>query len=519
MAVLALPLAALWALRVYESALVRQTEEELVAQAAVWSAAFRQELRRNAPDAVPGPLSKPDGGLDATLGATLGATAVSLLRRPELDLAADPVLPPPPGPQAAGAPDPQAAAAGQALLPMVRDAQAVTLSALRLTDGRGVIVASTGNDTGLSLAGWPEVAQVLAGAPVVTTMRRRDPVQAPLSSISRTARLRVFVALPVQGGAGLAGVAVLSRTPRDLGQAVWDKRWELTGLAALLLFAGGLLAAGLSRLVTRPLAVVVAQAQHVALGGDAQALRRPGTREVADLSAALTRMAATLDRRARYITAFAASVSHEFKTPLAGLRGAAELLEDHADTLPASERAKLLRVVSSSTTRLDTLVRRLLELARADMMRPGAGPATPVAAVLDGLLPAYRERGLRVTQRAGRQTVALPPDALGALLASLLDNAALHGGRAAAVSVEVTSAARRTVITVTDGGPGITAANSARIFEPFFTTARSQGGTGLGLCIARSIAAGAGGSVDLVPSPAGTCFRVELPGDSHAGHG
>ncbi len=124
----------------------------------------------------------------------------------------------------------------------------------------------------------------------------------------------------------------------------------------------------------RPLSFVVAQAQSVALGGRATPLRRPGMREVADLSDALTRMAAMLDQRARYIIAFAASVSHEFKTPLAGLRGAAELLEDNADTLPSEERARLLRILAGNTQRLDILVRRLLDMARADMIRPGAWP-------------------------------------------------------------------------------------------------------------------------------------------------
>ena len=502
LAVLALPVTGLWALRLYESALVRQTESELVSQAVVWAAAFRQELRRNAPDAAPPPAAVPGG---------LSPTALSLLRRPGLDLAEDPVLPPPPDPAPTTQPaDPRAAAVGQALEPMLRDAQATTLSALRLTDARGVVVASTGPDMGDSLAAWDEVARVLAGAPVATSMRHRDPVQASAGSISRTTGLRVFVALPVQGADGLAGAVVLSRTPRDVWQAIWGKRVPLAGLAAFLLGVGMLLAAGLSRLVARPLAIVVAQAEHVALGGQAVPLRHPGTREVAALSASLTRMAAMLDRRARYIVAFAASVSHEFKTPLAGLRGAAELLED-ADTLQPGERARLLAIVASSTARLDHLVRRLLDLARADMMRPGPAVATPVRAVVAGLLPGYRERGLAVTATLGEETVALPPDALAALLGNLLDNAAAYAGSDASVTITACSAHGMTAITVGDDGPGVSPANRARVFDPFFTTARASGGTGLGLSIVRAIAVGAGGAAELVEGGRGACFRIELP--------
>ncbi len=512
MAVLALPITALWAVRVYESALVGQTEDELVAQAVVWSAAVRAELGRLSPETpAPPPLANHAGGLSAA--------AVSLLTRPGVDLAIDPVLPPPPAAApATRVPDPLASAIGRALSPMIQDAQPVALSALRLTDAHGVIIATTGTDLGKSLAGWQEVARVLAGAPIATALRRREAweMSDSVGTLSRPSGLRVFVVLPVQGAAGLLGAVVLSRTPRDMGQAVWAKRWELGALLVSLLAAGGLLAAGLSRLVTRPLAVVVAQAQFAALGGQAAPLRRPGTREVADLSAALTRMATMLDQRARYITAFAASVSHEFKTPLAGLRGAAELLEDHADTLPAAERRKLLGILAGNTQRLDRLVRRLLDLARADMMRPGAGPATNVDAVLEALLHAYRERGMAVHVDVGSCTVALPADALSALLASLLDNAAAHAsadghGSGASVTVSARSGDARTWITVEDNGPGISPANRGRVFEPFFTTSRDQGGTGLGLSIVRAMAQGVGGNAELLASEGGASVCVELP--------
>jgi signal transduction histidine kinase len=319
------------------------------------------------------------------------------------------------------------------------------------------------------------------------------------------------VALPVQGANGPVGAVVLSRTPRDVWQAIWGKRWPLAGLAAFLLSMGVAAAAGLSRLVARPLTVVVAQAEHVARGGDAMPLRRPGTREVAALSAALTRMAAMLDRRARYIVAFAASVSHEFKTPLAGLRGAAELLEDHADRLQPGERAKLLAIVTSSTARLDQLVRRLLDLARADMMRPGRDVRTRVGAVVAELQPLYRERGLAIVTELTNETVALPHDALVALLSNLLDNSLKYGGGSSMVTIRARCGMGRTAIMVADDGPGISAANRTRVFDPFFTTARESGGTGLGLSIVRAIAAGAGGTVDLVEHGHGACFHIELP--------
>jgi hypothetical protein len=205
MAVLALPITGLWVLRLYESALVRQTESELVAQAAVLAGAFREELRRTYATAAPWGAPAP----------------FSPAQLPGLDLAVDPILPPPPDPVRAGAAQAQAAAIGAILSPVLRDAQSLTLSALRITDAQGVVVATTGGDLGLSLAAWQEVAAVLHGAPIVTTLRRNEKLAATPGGFFRGTGLRVFVALPVQGAGGVAGAVVLSRTPRDLAQTLW----------------------------------------------------------------------------------------------------------------------------------------------------------------------------------------------------------------------------------------------------------------------------------------------------------
>ena len=315
LAILALPLAGLWALRLYESALIRQTESELVAQAAVLAGMFREQLHMRSAASAPGtpPLVAPAG--------------LHMARRQGLDLALDPVLPPQPGDQPGPPGDPAALAAGQALQPVLRDAQSVTLASFRITDRQGVIVASTGTDLGRSLAGWEEVARSLAGEPLVTAMHRRDPAQHVPGGFTRTAGLRVFVALAVTDTDGrVGGAVVLSRTPSSVVETVWGKRAELAGLFLLLLGGGFGLALAISRLITRPLGVVVAQAQAVAAGRKMGRPPRPGTREVAELSAAIARMAGTLAQRADYIGGFAASVSHEFKTPMAAIRAAAELL-------------------------------------------------------------------------------------------------------------------------------------------------------------------------------------------------
>src|SRR5205823_6427686 len=194
-------------------------------------------------------------------------------------------------------------------------AQQVTLASIRLLDPHGIIVATTGGDLGRSFAGLAEVERALHGDPVSLMRWRERPATIVPGGISRGANLRVFVTLPIVEGDRVVGALMLSRTPRDVMQAIWGKRHQLAALALLLLVTGLVLAILVSRLVARPLDTVVAQARRVAAGEpDASApLARRGTREIVELSAAVSRMAETLARRADYIRSFAAHVSHEFK--------------------------------------------------------------------------------------------------------------------------------------------------------------------------------------------------------------
>lgn len=509
--VLALPLVGVLFLRLYESALIRQTEAELVAQAAVLSAMFKAQRQAVLAGATPPVADEPP--------AARVPGPLEIARREGLDLRHDPVLPSQPDPQPARPPAPLAAVVGTLMAPVLKEAQEITLAAMRIADARGVIVASTGADVGRSLLAQDEVRRALRGEPVSVMRAREKKATWVPGGISRGAGLRVFVALPVLDsgpvldGGRVLGVVLLSRTPADIGQAVWGKRWELGAVGAALLALGTVLALAASRLITRPLGVVTAQAAQVAAGETTAVmpLHRPGTREVAELSAALTLMAAKLEQRAGYIGSLATHIAHEFKTPLAAARGAAELLEDHGSAMSDHERAHFLGVVADSVARLDRLTGRLLELARADMMpASGAGPL-PLQPMLARAAERFAPRGLQVAVAPSDARVSVAEDALEPMLDGLLANALAHAGPGQ-VDLSARAHAGRVLVRVADAGPGVSPANAARVFQPFFTTARAQGGTGLGLAIVAALAASAGGSVRLADSAQGAAFELDLPG-------
>ena len=525
--ILVLPLGGIAVLRVYESALIRQTESELIAQGVFVSAAYRtlfdRAVRPARAKSPPNPLaldSLDDYGVAPThveprANPSTGPWRPQLVR---LDLAQDPVYPVPPGPEATEQrADPVAAMVGRELEPVLRDAQVTTLAGMRVIDYRGVIVATTGGDVGQSLLNHDEARRALAGE-YVSLMRRRgnQSPPPPLDSISRGARIRVAVAVPIVHHGRVLGAVTLLRTPANIQQAIRGKRKQLLwGSAGLLLIVVSL---SLFTAVTigRPVRALIGQARRAARGepNAVTPLRHAGTREIAELSETVAAMARTLEERARYIRDFAAHVSHEFKTPLTAIRGTVELMRDHGQDMDGAERERFLALLESDAERLERLVKRLLELARADMAGGDAGDArTELRPVLEALANRYRERGLDVTVESPATPLfaRLHADTVDSMLASLLDNVRQHAGAGARATLRPPGRGEDVALQVADDGAGISQNHAGRIFEPFFTTARGAGNTGLGLSIVRSLLQAHGGRIERVPAERGTCFEITLP--------
>jgi signal transduction histidine kinase len=500
--VMLLPLGGIAWLRLYESALVRQTESELLAQGAVVAAAYKAAW-----------LRVPDQEILADLPTVFSAPGEWQPRQPRLDLAVDPIQPRPGG--AIATPlraEPRAAAVGAEFSAVLQEVRRTTLAGIRVLDYQGIVVASTAGDFGGQLT-QAEVLRALRGE-TVSLLRERHSDSAPASgSLSRAAGIRVFVALPVIHRNHVLGAVLLARTPSSIWDTIQGKRRPLI-YASLALLAVVLMLSWLTtRTIAKPIAELRAQAQRAARGetGAVRPLRHAGTREVAELSESVTAMAQTLEARADYIRRFAAHVSHEFKTPLTSIRGAVELLRDHADTLTADERARFQDMIAADTTRLDRLVRRLLELARADVTRAGQQRSDALAVLRD--CAARAESLGSVIERElpeGAAWVPMPVEELESVFGNLLDNARVHAP-GSLQRIVATLGASELQIRFEDAGPGISAANAARIFEPFFTTARGVGSTGLGLAIIRALLTAHGGDISLRASDVGAVFLVRLP--------
>jgi signal transduction histidine kinase len=272
------------------------------------------------------------------------------------------------------------------------------------------------------------------------------------------------------------------------------------------------LAGLVSRGVTRPIEALSAASREVAAGGG-QVPETPSTAaiEIRALYEDFRAMAARIERRSGYLRDFAAAVSHEFKTPLAGIGGATELLQDHFETMSKADRRRFLANIAADGERLSQLVTRLLDLARADMAPVETDVATDASPAVRRAADAQAGAGFTVDLDLPEQlpNVAAPAATVESVVTVLLQNSRQAGASRAAVAAR--AVADRVLLTVSDDGPGVPAADRERLFEPFFTSRREAGGTGLGLSIARSLLAASHATIDLVPSPAGARFEVSLP--------
>ncbi|MFO1255340.1 MAG: HAMP domain-containing sensor histidine kinase [Sphingomonadaceae bacterium] len=499
----ALPGIAALGLRVYENALVRRTEAEVSAQAAALSAAAAL-LWPGAPPAA----TVPETPVQEMSRLDPYAAAITT----GIDLRSTPILPErPPAQRAASPPDPAALEAARRIAPALAETKAATLASIVLLDREGTMVS--GREVGLSLGSLTEVRAALAGGSQ-TVMRYNTSYRRGwlLHWLSPATDIRLHHARAIMVGGQVVGVVLVSRSPSALFRGMWED-WGKILLGVVVIF--GLLlgiAAVLARAIVVPVERLSAATRALAQGRSAS-LRSPTleVREIRGLNADFALMAEAINRRSRYLRDFAASLSHEFKTPLAGIRGGIELLQDHGEGMDKDRRARFLSNMEGDADRLSRLVSRLMELAQADMAQGDAEARGEVGPVLARLADAHSAPGFAVTYtiEPDYPALAIAEEALETVLATLIENARQAG--ASALAITTGHRGRFASLALSDNGPGVPEADRVRVFDPFFTSKRDTGGTGLGLPIARALAESRGGSLELGEGGGGACFVLTLP--------
>jgi PAS domain S-box-containing protein len=215
---------------------------------------------------------------------------------------------------------------------------------------------------------------------------------------------------------------------------------------------------------------------------------------------------------------FVATISHELRTPMAAVYGAAATLLGRE--LAPDQHRQLLEMIGTQAARLSQITEQVLlanQLDRGDLRveRERVDLGDLVRASVDAIRPQIGEEIALEVQVAPEVGAASgDADRMQQVLVNLLDNAVKYGDSPVTVRAEPVNGSVR--ISVADAGPGITLGEQERIFEKFYRAdpqlTRAPGGTGLGLYISRELVERMGGRLEVRSKPgAGATFVVELP--------
>jgi heavy metal sensor kinase len=328
---------------------------------------------------------------------------------------------------------------------------------------------------------------------------------------------RVFALAMQAGGRRQVVVAALALAQREalLREARTAYAIAIPATLALALAGGYFLA----RRALAPVTTLATQAQRIGASTLHERLSVGAAHdELAQLARAFNELLARLDRAFEQQRQFMADASHELRTPVAVVRGEADVALAR-ESRPVAEYRESLDVIRDEARRMSRLIDDLLLLARSDaggqsLARSELYLDELVADSVRAVRALAAERGAAVRYEAEGELPMRGDEALlRRAVTNLLDNAIKYGGS------EVTVTARRDgagayVITVADRGPGIPAEIRDRIFDRFVRGADGGDtpGAGLGLAIARRIAEMHGGSLELARTgPEGSEFRLRLP--------
>jgi signal transduction histidine kinase len=383
------------------------------------------------------------------------------------------------------------------------DAQIAALS----VHGDRVTVRETPNDAALDRRSW-----VIADGAVLEHPSGVSPdLDAAAIALGRQGRAQEVEgpgdvrlrAQPIQpdGSGVVRGAVVVGLSVAPLESL---RSWVLLGsvvIAVLVLAAGALATRSAVNGALRPVAQMTADAREWGAHDlDRRfALGTPDD-EITGLAATLDALLGRIAASRRHEQRFASEIAHELRTPLAGIRGRAELAAAATGADAAGEREAALAAIVAQAERLDRALDTLLAIARREL-DPGAG-TVDVAAI------AAEFDGVSVVAPADLPAAEGDPEIVRRALAPLVDNARHHA--AGAVTIELTAQAERVLVTVRDDGPGADPALGDTIFDPGVRgPGADASGAGLGLPLARRMARSCGGDVHVGDGPGG-CFVLEL---------
>jgi two-component system sensor histidine kinase CreC len=383
---------------------------------------------------------------------------------------------------------------------------------ITVTDSKGIVLLdSAGRDVGKDYSQWRDVFLTLRGR-----YGARSTEAVPGDETSTV----MHVAAPVRDGDRIIGVVTVAKPNNSVQPFIARAERRLVVLASGYMLAGLVIGAVLAWWVARSIRRLTRFADAVTAGQRPAVPQLPGN-ELTQLADALDTMRARLEGKA-YVERYVQTLTHELKSPLAAIHGAAELLR--RDMAP-EQRERFLDNIESETARLKHMSERLLHLAQVEQRR-GLEEQVPIALrpLAEELLA---ELGPRLQVAGVTASNLVPADAMVAgerflvrqALLNLLDNAIDFTPRGGNLSVATepgpaVAAAQTLALVVRNQGEAIPDYALARVTERFYSLARPGTGrksTGLGLNFVQEVAQLHGGAFRIANESGGVRAELALP--------
>ncbi len=376
-----------------------------------------------------------------------------------------------------------------------------------VTDANGIVVLdSSGVAVGQDYSRWNDVYLTLRGH-YGARSSRSDPDD-PTSSV-------MHVGAPIRDNGRIIGVVTVAKPNSSLQPYVDRTERRLlaygAGLVALGLLLGGLLSWWLSAALRR----LTAYAQAVSQGQRVEVPHYRGG-EFEQLAGAVEHMRTQLEGKA-YVERYVHTLTHELKSPLAAIRGAAELLQSD---MPAAQHQRFVNNIDNESVRMQQLIERLLNLAQIEQ-RQGLEEevAVPLAALMNELLEArggwIESRQLRIEQRiAADLTLTGEPFLLRQALGNLLENALDFTPVNGLLRVSAERSGNRVEIRLFNQAAPIPDYALPRLSERFYSLPRPDSGrksTGLGLNFVEEVVQLHGGQFSIGNVEGGVEVVLRLP--------
>lgn len=377
-----------------------------------------------------------------------------------------------------------------------------------VTDARGIVAYdSQGTDVGKDYSRWNDVYRTLRGQ-----YGARSSGETPGDRKNTV----MHVAAPILDSNRIIGVLTVAKANSTMEPVIARSQRNIMRNGGWLLGLSALIGLAMTWWLVRGIRRLNRYAQAVS-SGERVPPPPPRRDEIGDLGRALETMRRELEGK-QYVEQYVQTLTHEMKSPLAAIRGAAELLQE---PLPEAERARFAAHVQGQSERLTEMIEKLLALAAVEhrgelRQSERIDVADLVAEVIGESGPKLMKAGIEVVESMPGKPVFVEGDRflLRQAARNLLDNAIDFAPQGSRIDLECALDGQTAIVRIGDRGPGVPDFARERVFERFYSLPRPQGGrsTGLGLTFVREVAGLHGGSIQLAPREGGgTWAELRLP--------